>query len=111
MMGDCLAVDLSDGNGFFTGVVRDISLNGMRLVDVSKKINVRSGRLTVVMSAGGKNFKMTTKPKWYSEKVQGKSIGIGVEILNVPPGWTEFVMKNEPQSRDVDVWSKVSVRN
>ena len=106
---DCPAVDLSDGNGFFTGGVKDISRNGLRLTDVSNRLNIRTGKLTVVFSANGKNFKMNVRPKWFSEKHQSKSIG--VEILNVPRGWTEFVMTKEPQNKEHDPWGRISLLN
>ena len=102
-----LVADLSDGFGFFSGTVSDISRYGMHLDDVPKKINSQTKKLTLIVSANGKNFKILAIPKWVSENNQSKSMGI--EILNAPSGWTDFVKKHEPKEVYDDVWAAVAV--
>jgi hypothetical protein len=102
-----LVSDLSDGFGFFSGTVSDISCYGMLLDDVPKKFNDQTKKLTLIVSANGKNFKILAIPKWVSKNNQSKSMGI--EILNAPSGWTDFVKKHKPKQVDDDVWSAVAV--
>lgn len=102
-----LVADLSDGSGFFSGTVSDISHCGMLLNDVPKKFNNQTKKLTLIVSANEKNFKILAIPKWVSENNQSKSIGI--EILNAPSGWTDFVKRYEPKEVDDDVWGSVAV--
>jgi hypothetical protein len=86
-------VDLSDGQGFFSGYALNLSRFGLYLQDISKKID-HSAPLTVVISCEGQNFKMFTRARWTEERKYMKDIG--VEIINAPWGWTEFVMAREP---------------
>lgn len=104
-----LVADLSDGFGFFSGTVCDISRYGILLDDIPNKLNNQAKKLTVVVSAKGKNFKLLVTPKWVSEKKKCKSIGL--EILNVTSDWLDFVRNLEPKEIDNDVWATVAVRN
>lgn len=105
---NCFA-DLSDGVGFFSGTVVDISQTGLLLDDVPKKLNNQSKKLTVIVSTEGKNFKILAIPKWVSENNYSKSMGI--EILNAPSAWSDFVRQHEPKELDDNAWATVSLRN
>lgn len=96
-----LAVDASDGVGFFHGTILDISRFGLAVSDFPKKLDEKTKKMTVVISGRGKNFKMSVRPRW--SKVSGAKKSIGTEILNPPWGWTEFVMDVEPKQED-DPW-------
>ena len=102
-----LTADLSDGFGFFSGTVCDISRCGMLLDDVPKKLNHQLKKLTVVVSTNKKTFKMLAIPKWGRENNHRKLIGI--EIISAPSVWTDFVRKYEPKDVDDDVWTAVAV--
>jgi hypothetical protein len=102
-----LVADLSDGFGFFSGTVSDISRYGMLLEHVPKKINTQTKKLTLIVSANGKNFRILAIPKWVIENNQSKSMGI--EILDAPSEWTDFVRKHEPKVVSDDVWAAVAV--
>jgi hypothetical protein len=39
-----MAADISDGKGFFSGMVHDISRFGLSLYDVPRKIDAQSGK-------------------------------------------------------------------
>ena len=105
---DCLA-DLSDGNGFFSGTVGDISRHGLLLEEIPKRFNIKARRLTVVFAVAGKHFKIVAAPRWVDEHVSGRTMG--VEILKAPTGWAEFVMKREPKQVASDAWTGISLRN
>jgi hypothetical protein len=99
-----LSVDVSDGVGFFPGVVSDVSRVGLGMSDLSKRLNGDVKKMTIVVSARGEHFKMNVQPKWSTQDGPRKSVG--VEIMSAPYGWTEFVMNFEPVFHD-DVWGEV----
>ena len=96
------SVDVSDGKGFFSGQVTDLSRVGLQLNDIPKRLNHNASKLSVVVSGNGKNFKMQAIPKWACENGHYKNVGI--ELVNVPFSWTEFVIGFEPG--EVDVWGR-----
>lgn len=91
-------VDISDGSGFFSGTVSDLSRSGLKLGGIAPKLNDRSKHLSVVISAQGKHFKMMARPRWSQTHQVSKNIG--VEIVKAPFGWTEFVMDFKSQDND-----------
>jgi len=89
-----IAVDVSDGKGFFMGAVYDISRFGLCMKDMPIKLKGDVEKMTVIVAGRGGRFKMNVKPRWSTRDHQKKSVG--AEILDAPWGWTEFVMKFEP---------------
>lgn len=89
-----LLVDVSDGIGFFSGTVIDISRFGLLLDDISSRFNDKASNVSIVVSAKGRSFKMMATSKWVDEENHKKRVGI--KILNAPWDWTEFVMESEP---------------
>ena len=102
-----LFVDASDGVGFFQGVVSDVSRFGVCVSDLPKRLDGRAKKMTIIVNGQGHNFKMNVRPRWSSNN--GASKSVGVEILNPPWGWTEFVMGLEPKMEHDDVWASVSL--
>lgn len=100
-----LVADLSDGFGFFSGTIGDISHCGLLLDNIPKKLNNQARKLTVIVSANGKNFRMLAIPKWVGENNRSKSMGI--EILNPSPKWSNFVKQHEPIETEDDIWAAV----
>lgn len=90
-----LLIDVSDGLGFFSGSVNNLSRVGLCMNDLPAKLDQNARRLSIVVSGHGKNFKMVATPRWTEEGKYKKNIG--VEIINAPWGWTEFVMSMEPR--------------
>lgn len=97
--------DVSDGKGFFSGEVTDLSRFGLRMTDLPEKLDNSSQRLSIVVSGYGKNFKMLVRPRWSQKELNQKSVG--VEIINAPWGWTEFVMDFE--SPPPANWSEITI--
>jgi len=94
-----LHVDISDGQGFFSGTVEDFSRFGMKLDNVPKRLDEKAGNLALVVSGEGKHFKMKARPRWARRKSFSKKVGL--EIVNAPWGWAEFVMQFEPGPDDI----------
>ena len=101
-----LSVDVSDGIGFFSGTVSDISRFGLCMDDLSRKLNENVRKMTIVVAGQGKRFKMSARPRWST--TEGHKRVLGAEILNPPWGWTEFVMAFEPVAHD-EVWGTVKL--
>lgn len=89
-----LSVDVADGVGFFRGVVSDVSRFGVCMTDLSKRLTGDANKMTIVVSGQGGHFKMKVRPRWYTHGGERKSVG--VEIIDVTPDWTEFVIGFEP---------------
>ena len=79
-------VRLPCGNMFYSGTVLNLSEKGMfistkRIYPVDSILNIQMEKETVYLLARVKSFK----------KTDGNSDGIGVEILNPPQNYLEFV--------------------
>lgn len=96
-----LAIDVSDGLGFFSGSINNLSRFGLCMNDLPAKLDQKAKRLSIVVSGHGKNFKMVGRPRWTEAGKYKKNVG--VEIVNAPWGWTEFVMSMEP--KEADPWA------
>lgn len=98
-----LIVDISDGNGFYSGYVSNVSRFGLCLEDIPKRLNQDVRRLSIVVTGNRQSFKMSTKARWIEESVAKKSLGL--EILNAPWKWTEFIIDREPEQ--TDPWGEI----
>lgn len=106
VVADNLHVDISDGQGFFSGTVQDLSRFGMKLDDIHKRFDTQTKHLMVIVSGSdGKHFKMRAKPRWSQKKIFGKKVGL--EIIGAPLGWTEFVMEFEPAKEPI--WDEITI--
>ncbi len=95
-----LNADISDGKGFFTGRVTDISRFGMSLGEIPKKLDANADILSVIIDGKGAHFKLLMKQKWESHTTDTSKI-IGGQIENSPWDWAEFVMQLEPEQDDI----------
>jgi hypothetical protein len=94
-----MVADISDGRGFFTGTVHDISRYGVALENIPVKINSHADHLTVIVDGRGGHFKMKISPKW--ENVDGRQKLIGGQIQQCSTAWMNFVMHFEPEPDDI----------
>lgn len=94
-----MVADISDGRGFFTGTVHDISRFGLAVDDLPEKINSHAHRLTVIVDGQGGHFKFKIRPRW--ETVAGHQKFIGGQIEQSSIAWTDFVMNFEPENGDI----------
>jgi hypothetical protein len=94
-----MVADISDGKGFFTGKVHDISRFGLALDDIPAKINSHAQRLTVIVDGQGGHFKLKISPRWETDAGRQKLIGGRIEQSSL--AWTDFVIDFEPENDDV----------
>ena len=95
-----IEADISDGKGFFSGVVQDISRFGLSISDVPKRLDKSADIYSVILDGPGTHFKLLARPIW--EDDDGISKTIGAQIENSPWTWTEFVMRHEPENGEDD---------
>ena len=87
-------VNVSDGYGSFSGSIDNLSRTGLCLSDLPANLDKHAKRLSVVVKGHGKTFRLLAIPRWTAESGYRKNVG--VEIVNAPWGWTEFIMSMEP---------------
>lgn len=90
-----IEADISDGTGFFSGVVQDISRFGLAISDVEKRLDKSADIYSVILDGPGTHFKLLVRPVW--EIDDGTKKTIGAQIENSPWTWTDFVMRHEAQ--------------
>lgn len=90
-----LSVDTSDGFGFSQGRIADVSRLGLCMTDLPESLNGQVNKMIAIIRGQGKNFKMTVRPKWST--TDGTSQSVGVEIVNPPVAWMEFIRRFEPR--------------
>lgn len=86
-----MIVDISDGYGFYSGFVKDISQTGLCLHQISSDLDDDLRNLTVVVSKKEANFQMLVRPRW--KNYNGHTKDIGVRIDSPLPEWKKFVQK------------------
>lgn len=97
-------IEVADGAGFFPGRLFDVSRYGFCIADLPKHLNVAAETMTAIVSGKESHFTMTIRPKWYIDGSAWKIIG--VEIINPPWDWKEFVMGFEPAPYKC-IWTEV----
>ena len=88
-----LTINVSDGLGFYSGSIQNLSRFGLLMSGLPLQLDQDAKRLSIVVSGHNKHFKMVATPKWTKENQLRKDVG--VELVNAPWGWTEFVMSLE----------------
>jgi len=94
-----VVANLSNGVDSFSGTVNDVSRAGMSLADAPEELYDCGKELSIIVSAKGKDYKMLVVPKWLSKNCSETRMGL--EILDVPLGWTIFVLNYEPIGEDI----------
>ena len=89
-----LQADISDGNGFFSGTVKNISRFGLAITDIPANLDDSADIYSVILDGPGIHFKLLVRPVW--EHTDGNRKTIGALIENSPWTWTEYVMGKEP---------------
>ena len=102
--------DIADGHFVYDGIVEDISIEGLRLVDLSDRFVVENKKYSLVVSGGpdSVSFKLKVTPRW--KKVNKYYIDVGFHILNAPSSWKKFVqqMLFAGKKDEEDVWEQFS---
>ncbi len=96
-----MVVDISDDIGFCSAEVTNVSRSGICLCEMSRNLRVKDDNFLIVISVQGYRFKTHALRKWWT--TQRVDTVLGVELINTPWDWTEFVSTLEP-AKD-DVWS------
>ncbi len=86
-----MTVDISDGHGFYSGFVGDISQNGLCLKHISVSLDEDLKRFTAVVSKDGAHFRMIVRPRWKNNTGYTKDIGVRIESPSSE--WKQFVQE------------------
>jgi len=89
-----LQADISDGNDFFSGTVKNISRFGLAIDDVPAALDRDADMYSVILDGPGVHFKLLVRPVWELEDGGVKAFGALIE--NSPWTWTDYVMGKEP---------------
>ena len=79
---------ISDGVTMCNGFVSNVSRNGIKLIDIPKKLDT-SASCVAVISGKGKNFKFHVLPRWQKEDSHYKEIGF--KIISPSLKWISFL--------------------
>lgn len=94
---DNLVAEVSDGVGFCSGTVCDVSRYGIKVDCLPHKFRKLADRLSIMISVNGiLSFKkMRGIPRWMTGNIHGKKMGI--QIIDATSSWTVFVKNFEPE--------------
>lgn len=81
---------ISDNKNFFRGTVQNVSRFGLCLKDLPADIDDTIRTWSVLVNHQGTTYKLSAVPKWSTLDGQKKSVG--VEILDAPLEWTDFLI-------------------
>lgn len=84
-----LTADLSDGKNVTQGLVKDFSVDGLKMGDISYGFDVDAPLHTVIVSKGRHHFKLVVKLRWQKEDQ------VGFRILDAPWKWIELNKKGQ----------------
>ncbi|MCI5131932.1 MAG: PilZ domain-containing protein [Candidatus Electrothrix sp. EH2] len=104
--------DVADGHFVYDGIVEDISIQGLRLVDLSDRFVVENRNYNLVVSGGpdSLSFKLKVTPRW--KKVRKYCIDVGFHIVDAPSSWKKFVQQRllagKKNKDEEDVWEQFS---
>ncbi|MFT5728377.1 MAG: hypothetical protein ACI8PB_002530 [Desulforhopalus sp.] len=90
-----LVAEISDGVNCFSGTVINISLVGIQLDDLSKRLNDQAKLLSTTVSVNSRHFKIIVTPKWVSENNFRKKMGF--QIFETCRAWTDLIRRHEPK--------------
>ena len=90
-----LQADVSNGKGFFTGSVKNISRFGLAISGIALDLDNASDIYSVILDGPGTHFKLLVRPVWIKDDGVSKTKTLGVKIENSPWTWTEFVTRQE----------------
>lgn len=90
-----LQAEVASGAEVFSGTINDVSRDGILLNNIPQKLNKPNEILSIIVISSGQKFKMLAMPRWIS----GSNLKneMGVEIIDAPLGWVEFVKTREPK--------------
>ena len=62
-----IGADISDGKGFYTGTVSDISRFGLSISNIPKRLDKFAEMYSVILDGPGTHFKLLARPIWETE--------------------------------------------
>ncbi len=90
---------IADGNMLFEGMVSNISRNGLKVVDLPTKCRMKAKEYKAVISAKGRNYRLSLYPVWMEKN--GMHIEVGFKIVTPTADWYLLLKELDPPERDI----------
>lgn len=84
-----VVVEVSNGHGLYTGIVKNISYSGMLIDGVPHEVKDRGGIFHLTVLSNDQNYHLRAIPRWICEKDRNKTVSL--KIYSVPRNWFQFV--------------------
>ena len=84
-----ISAEISDGIGFYKGVVSNVSMNGLMIEDLPPHIDGKASWYVIVVEEKELALKIFFKPKWSVSKETNRLVG-GM-VVDPSWEWAEFV--------------------
>jgi len=76
-----LWVDVGDGVEVFRGIVSDVSLLGLGISGLPKRLNVETKTMKIIISGKEGNISMNVGSKWCADSGARKSVGVEIIVF------------------------------
>ena len=94
---DGFSVEISDGIGFYSGTVLDISLCGIRMGELPARLDGNASWIRAVITGHNASYRVFIKPRW--TVLEGTNRTVGGTIVEPSWDWADFVHCFEPEAR------------
>ncbi len=85
--------DIADGNIVVGAMIEDISTGGFKMTSVPELFRAEKHTYTVVLSGGGKHYRLLAKPCWRKKESGSDRTEMGFKVIDAPWEWFELTMK------------------
>jgi PilZ domain len=93
-----LSAEISDGIGFYKGVVSNVSMNGLMIEDLPSRIDGKAPWYIVVVKDRELSFRIFLKPKW--SVLEETNRFVGGMIVDPSWDWADFVHTLAAKAKD-----------
>ena len=101
-----LSVEISDGVGFYSGRVGEVSQSGILMVDLPSRLDGEASWLIVVITGQDASYRMFIKPRW--SVLEGTCRSVGGMIVDPSWEWADFVKGFAPETMKTEQRSTAS---
>ncbi len=89
-------IDIANGRYAVDGYIDDISVDGIKVTQLSDEFLVNNSKYVTVIIGINVNFKVEVQPCWV-RKSPGGYQEVGFKIVNPPKSWKSFLQSMSPE--------------
>lgn len=90
--------DIAGSNSLVGGDIKNISCGGFMMESVPATFSAYKHTYTVVLTGGGKHYRLIAKPCWHSKSDKKRFVEIGFKIIDAPWDWLDLTLNDMPES-------------